>query len=175
VKREELRGACERPASRGMPGAEAFGSFTSGVRLKVPPWLQSVARRRRPITERCRDRSREGVEIWRSANGGGGVVVALYVGTCAPPPLIAGQNDVRKFEWRGWWSLTDGQLALVPALKSRLLGNRWLPQTTYERCDVQAVLCRRRHQPRRPPLAKIRPGSHAPAMGDALGQRDYGA
>jgi hypothetical protein len=32
--------------------------------------------------------------------------------------------------------------------------------------DYQAIFCRRRHQPRRPPLAKIRPG---------LGQRDYGA
>src|SRR5215472_17484591 len=30
---------------------------------------------------------------------------------------------------------------------------------------AQAVRCRRRHQPRRPPLAKIRPGSPAPAMG----------
>ena len=33
-------------------------------------------------------------------------------------------------------------------------------------CDVpdnQAVLRRRRHQPRRPPVAKIRPGSPAPA------------
>jgi hypothetical protein len=30
---------------------------------------------------------------------------------------------------------------------------------------TQAVLCRRRHQPRRPPPAKIRPGSPAPAMG----------
>ena len=31
--------------------------------------------------------------------------------------------------------------------------------------DVQALFCRRRHQPRRPALAKIRPGSPAPAMG----------
>jgi hypothetical protein len=31
---------------------------------------------------------------------------------------------------------------------------------------VQAIFClRRRHQPRRPPFAKIRPGSPAPAMG----------
>jgi hypothetical protein len=30
---------------------------------------------------------------------------------------------------------------------------------------VQAIFCRRRHQPRRPPLAKIRPGRPAPAMG----------
>ena len=46
------------------------------------------------------------------------------------------------------------------------LGDRWLPQTTYERCvDVQAVFRRRRYQPRRPPLAKIRPGRPAPATG----------
>ena len=31
--------------------------------------------------------------------------------------------------------------------------------------DAQAIFCRRRHQPRRPPLAKIRPGRPAPAMG----------
>jgi hypothetical protein len=29
----------------------------------------------------------------------------------------------------------------------------------------QAIFCRRRHQPRRPPLAKISPGSPAPTMG----------
>jgi hypothetical protein len=33
------------------------------------------------------------------------------------------------------------------------------------RADAQAIFCRRRHQPIRPPLAKIRPGSPAPAMG----------
>src|SRR5262245_12353628 len=31
--------------------------------------------------------------------------------------------------------------------------------------DVQAIFRRRRHQPKRPPLAKIRPGRPAPAMG----------
>jgi hypothetical protein len=31
--------------------------------------------------------------------------------------------------------------------------------------EAQAVFFRRRHQPRRPPLAKIRPGRPAPAMG----------
>src|SRR5262249_53523705 len=30
---------------------------------------------------------------------------------------------------------------------------------------AQAIFCRRRHQPRRPPPAKIRPGSPAPATG----------
>jgi hypothetical protein len=35
--------------------------------------------------------------------------------------------------------------------------------------DAQAILRRRRHQPRRPPLAKIRPGSPAPAMGPGTG------
>src|SRR5262249_53948255 len=31
--------------------------------------------------------------------------------------------------------------------------------------DVHAIFCPRRHQPTRPPLAKITPGSPAPAMG----------
>jgi len=31
--------------------------------------------------------------------------------------------------------------------------------------NVQPIFFRRRHQPRRPTLAKIRPGSPAPAMG----------
>jgi hypothetical protein len=31
--------------------------------------------------------------------------------------------------------------------------------------EAQAAFFRRRHQPRRPPLAKIRPGRPAPAMG----------
>ena len=35
--------------------------------------------------------------------------------------------------------------------------------------DAQAVFRRRRHQPRRPPLAKIRPGRPAPAMGPGTG------
>src|SRR5215467_5622220 len=32
-------------------------------------------------------------------------------------------------------------------------------------CFAQAVRCRRRHQPRRPPLAKIRPGRPVPTTG----------
>jgi hypothetical protein len=43
-----------------------------------------------------------------------------------------------------------------------------LPRTTCLR-DVQAIFCGRRHQPRRPPLAKIRPGSPAPTI---RGERD---
>jgi hypothetical protein len=35
--------------------------------------------------------------------------------------------------------------------------------------EAQAVFSRRRHQPSRPPLAKIRPGSPAPAMGLGTG------
>jgi hypothetical protein len=35
--------------------------------------------------------------------------------------------------------------------------------------SVQAIFCRRRHQPRRPPLAKIRPGSPAPAIEPGTG------
>src|SRR5262245_56947374 len=37
------------------------------------------------------------------------------------------------------------------------------------RANVQAIFCRRRHQPRRPPLAKIRPGRPAPTMGSGTG------
>jgi hypothetical protein len=36
---------------------------------------------------------------------------------------------------------------------------------TADRGQCQAIFCRRRHQPRRAPLAKIRPGKPAPAMG----------
>ena len=47
-----------------------------------------------------------------------------------------------------------------------MFGNRWQPQTTCAGCAyVQAIFRRRRHQARRPPLAKIRPGSPAPTMG----------
>src|SRR5262249_13966482 len=37
----------------------------------------------------------------------------------------------------------------------------------YRATIAQALRCRCRHQPRRPPLAKIRPGSPAPAVGPA--------
>jgi hypothetical protein len=35
---------------------------------------------------------------------------------------------------------------------------------------VQAIFFRRRHQPRRPPQANIRPGSPAPATGPGTGE-----
>src|SRR6476646_780380 len=52
-------------------------------------------------------------------------------------------------------------------INSDWFGNRWLPQTTCAGCAAaaQAIFRRRRHQPRRPPLAKIKPGKPAPAMG----------
>src|SRR5262252_7505503 len=37
--------------------------------------------------------------------------------------------------------------------------------------DVQAIFLRRRHQPRRPPLAKIRPGSPAPTTGPGTAEK----
>ena len=44
--------------------------------------------------------------------------------------------------------------------------NRWLPLTRVRIAqEAQAIFFRRRHQPRRPPPAKIRPGRPAPAMG----------
>jgi hypothetical protein len=41
---------------------------------------------------------------------------------------------------------------------------RMLPACT-QKPEAQAIFCRRRHQPRRPKLANIRPGRPAPAMG----------
>jgi hypothetical protein len=35
--------------------------------------------------------------------------------------------------------------------------------------EAQAIFCRRRHQPRRPPPPNIRPGSSAPTMGPGTG------
>src|SRR5262249_9045215 len=35
---------------------------------------------------------------------------------------------------------------------------------------IQALFCRRRRQPRRPPIAKIKPGNPAPAMGPGTGR-----
>jgi hypothetical protein len=37
---------------------------------------------------------------------------------------------------------------------------------------AQAIFFRRRHQPRRPPQANIRPGSPAPAIGQGTGAGD---
>ena len=39
----------------------------------------------------------------------------------------------------------------------------------------QAAFCRRRHQPSRPTLARIRPGKPAPAMGPGIGVTAYDA
>src|SRR5262245_54188983 len=41
--------------------------------------------------------------------------------------------------------------------------------TSITLADAQAIFFRRRHQPRRPPQAKIRPGSPAPTMGPGTG------
>jgi hypothetical protein len=51
--------------------------------------------------------------------------------------------------------------------------NRWPPKrrNMLSLPEAQAMFCLRRHQPRRPPLAKIRPGRPTPAMGArTLGQ-----
>jgi hypothetical protein len=58
--------------------------------------------------------------------------------------------------------------------KGELFGNRSVPQRRVRmRGNVQAIFCRRRHPQRKPPLAKIRPGSPAPAIepGTAAGPR----
>src|SRR5215475_5898832 len=51
-----------------------------------------------------------------------------------------------------------------------------VPETNFLQCitsisgrDAQAIFCRRRHQPRRPPPANSRPGSPAPTMGPGTG------
>jgi hypothetical protein len=46
-----------------------------------------------------------------------------------------------------------------------LFGNRWLKRRVQMTPEAQAIFFRRRHQPRTPPSAKIRPGSPAPATG----------
>jgi len=56
--------------------------------------------------------------------------------------------------------LGDAHRAAFPARarthKSRLFGNRGLPLNTCADCaEVQAIFRRRRHQPRRPPLAQV--------------------
>jgi hypothetical protein len=45
--------------------------------------------------------------------------------------------------------------------------NRWPPKrrNMLSLPDAQAIFCRRRHQPRRPPLANISPGGPAPTIG----------
>jgi len=53
-----------------------------------------------------------------------------------------------------------------------LFGNRWLPQN--DMCvapRVQAIFFRRRHQPRKPAVAKIKPGSPAPTTGPGTGAK----
>src|SRR6266403_2377460 len=42
-------------------------------------------------------------------------------------------------------------------------------QRSHQLVGIQAIFCRRRHQPRRPPPAKIRPGRPAPTMGPGTG------
>jgi hypothetical protein len=61
------------------------------------------------------------------------------------------------------WFLAKARRVGEVTHKSRLLSNHWLPRVRI--APVAQAICRRRHQPRRPTLAKIRPGSPAPAMG----------
>jgi hypothetical protein len=99
-------------------------------------------------------RTPEGLERSRRANwkqralfagSQGGTVAPAGGNTCAPQ---SARRDLRPCTH-----------------KSRLFGNRWLSQTRRSARDVQAIFCRRRHQARRPPLAKIRPGRPVPTMG----------
>src|SRR5215471_10054039 len=56
----------------------------------------------------------------------------------------------------------------IPYTKKRPLGPVLSPADKRHHIglvDIQAIFCRRRHQPRRPPPAAIRPGRPAPTMG----------
>src|SRR5262249_43267120 len=85
-----------------------------------------------------------------------------YVGPTIPmgiPPRICWRNlEMRNSRPRR--VLRNRSYAAMAGCRKR--GARIAPQ-------AQAVFRRRRHQPRRPPPAKIRPGSPAPAMGPGTG------
>jgi hypothetical protein len=76
-----------------------------------------------------------------------------------PNPAMIGSCEARyaasaadgRLEKSIWWGS-----AVLPLTQAASVGRARL---------AQALFCRRRHQPRRPTLAKIRPGSPAPAMG----------
>jgi hypothetical protein len=75
-------------------------------------------------------------------------------------PLLARRQG------RFWFCLQSGQQPAQPCCiwehdPTTALGKRRVQIAL----DAQAVFCRRRHQPRRPPPANIRPGSPAPVMG----------
>jgi len=62
--------------------------------------------------------------------------------------------------------------AIVPFLtlsRTMLTGASAMIADLPATCPDQTVRCRRRHQPRRPPLAKIKPGRPAPAIGPGTG------
>src|SRR5262249_55250044 len=59
-----------------------------------------------------------------------------------------------------WWS------------KNTLSAIAGAANDVYVVSDAQAIFCRRRHQPRRPPPAKIRPGRPAPTTGPGTGAGD---
>src|SRR5262245_15083032 len=98
--------------------------------------------------------SRTKCERWSKASG-----LSLHT-SC---PRSGAKNRQRRGDAaaaRSWWSL------------GRVLINR--DCSAIARCrkrrvriapEAQAIFFRRRHQPRRPPLAKMRPGRPAPAMG----------
>src|SRR5262249_41467816 len=77
-----------------------------------------------------------------------------------------------------WALIASAVIALVLVV---LVQGKWTSRDSWFAADkrhhfglvgVQAIFCRRRHQARRPPLAKIRPGKPAPAMGPAPAMSD---
>src|SRR5262249_24277630 len=59
----------------------------------------------------------------------------------------------------------NSRMAALKQPKASLEAHKERAKRRSAKRKAQAIFRRRRHQPRRPPLAKIRPGSPAPAMG----------
>src|ERR1700736_2704549 len=80
------------------------------------------------------------------------------------PDLPASRNGAVRGLLRCALAASSWEIALNGALIARLT-----PPAGgfgfHDRESYQAIFCRRRHQPRRPPPAKTRPGNSAPAMG----------
>jgi hypothetical protein len=91
----------------------------------------------------------------------------LIIGLSAPERLEAENAQLRDSVWNSCSRFKHcGPKFRACTHKSRLFGQSLAAAKRVRiATNVQVLFFRRRHQPRRPPLAKIRPGSPAPAMG----------